>query len=83
MSFGGAMNEQNARILAVDDEPSITDFVSYNLQKEGYIVDIATDGDSAVKMASENPYDLVILDVRCQSGTKCSTITTFTCNDLI
>ncbi|MDO4851000.1 MAG: response regulator transcription factor [Actinomycetota bacterium] len=57
------MNEQNARILAVDDEPSITDFVSYNLQKEGYIVDIATDGDSAVKMASENPYDLVILDV--------------------
>lgn len=57
------MNEQNARILAVDDEPSITDFVSYNLRKEGYEVDIASDGDTAVKMAADKPYDLVILDV--------------------
>lgn len=57
------MNEQNARILAVDDEPSITDFVSYNLRKEGYEVDIAADGDTAIKLAADNPYDLVILDV--------------------
>ena len=57
------MNDQNARILAVDDEPSITDFVSYNLRKEGYDVDIASDGDTAVNMATEHHYDLVILDV--------------------
>lgn len=57
------MNENNARILVVDDEPSITEFVSYNLRKEGYEIDIADDGDSALELANRNPYDLVILDV--------------------
>jgi two-component system response regulator RegX3 len=58
-----AMNDQNTRILVVDDEPSITDFVSYNLKKEGYEIDTAADGNVAVQMASDNHYDLVILDV--------------------
>ena len=50
-------------ILVVDDEQSITDFVSFNLSKEGYEVDIANNGDDAVTMARANNYDLVILDV--------------------
>lgn len=50
-------------ILVVDDEQSITDFVSFNLAKEGYQVDVAADGDSAVEMALSNDYDLIILDV--------------------
>lgn len=57
------MNEQDARILVVDDEPSITEFVSYNLKKEGYSVDVAADGNAALELAQRNPYDLVILDV--------------------
>ena len=51
------------RILVVDDEESITDIVSFNLMKEGYKVDVAHTGDSAVKMAKANDYDLIILDV--------------------
>lgn len=42
------MNEQDARILVVDDEPSITEFISYNLKKEGYTVDVAADGNAAL-----------------------------------
>lgn len=57
------MNEQDARILVVDDEPSITEFISYNLKKEGYTVDVAADGNAALELAQKNPYDLVILDV--------------------
>lgn len=55
------INEQ--RILVVDDEESITDIVSFNLKKEGYKVDVAHSGDTAVKMTKEADYDLIILDV--------------------
>ena len=51
------------RILVVDDEQAITDFVSFNLSKEGYKVDVAHNGNEAVEMANANDYDLVILDV--------------------
>ncbi len=51
------------RILVVDDERSITDFVSFNLTKEGYKADVANDGDTAVEMARATNYDLIILDV--------------------
>ncbi|MDR0308405.1 MAG: response regulator transcription factor [Coriobacteriales bacterium] len=57
------MIDAPARILVVDDEVSITEFVSYNLRKEGYEVEIAADGTSAVSMAMANPYDLIVLDV--------------------
>jgi two-component system response regulator RegX3 len=57
------MNTAPARILVVDDEPSITEFVSYNLRKEGYEVQVATDGAQAVNLVNANTYDLVILDV--------------------
>ena len=51
------------RILVVDDEDAIVQFVSYNLKKEGYLVDVAYDGDEALDAAHEGEYDLVILDV--------------------
>ena len=51
------------KILVVDDEQSITDFVSFNLSKEGYKVDVAHDGNDAVAMATQTDYDLIILDV--------------------
>ena len=51
------------RILVVDDEQAITDFVSFNLSKENYKVDVAHNGNEAVDMANANDYDLVILDV--------------------
>jgi two-component system response regulator RegX3 len=57
------VTESPARILVVDDEPSITEFVSYNLRKEGYEVAIAADGDEALALAKSHPFDLVVLDV--------------------
>ncbi|MDR1083153.1 MAG: response regulator transcription factor [Coriobacteriales bacterium] len=57
------MSELPARILVVDDEPSITEVVSYNLRKEGYDVQVAADGAAAVNLVDTSPFDLVILDV--------------------
>jgi len=57
------MSESPARILVVDDEPSITEFVSYNLKKEGYEVAVAENGDIALELAAAHPFDLVVLDV--------------------
>jgi DNA-binding response OmpR family regulator len=52
-----------ARILLVDDELSIIDFVSYNLQKLGHSVEVARDGSEALSnLKSTNP-DLLILDI--------------------
>ncbi len=52
-----------ARILVVDDEDSILEFVSYNLKKEGYEVDTAHTGDEALEHAAATAFDLVILDI--------------------
>lgn len=57
------MDHATARILIVDDEPSITEFVSYAMQKEGYETDIASDGETALKMLEEKHYDLFVLDI--------------------
>ena len=57
------MSETTARILVVDDEASITEFVSYNLRKEGYDVAVAANGDDALALAEDSIFDLVVLDV--------------------
>ncbi len=57
------MSESSTRILVVDDEATITDFVGFALQKEGYAADIVTSGEEAVSMAAQNKYDLFILDI--------------------
>ena len=57
------MTDSEARILVVDDEPDILEFVGYNLQKEGYVVHQATNGNEAFQMAqSLNPH-LILLDI--------------------
>lgn len=57
------MDHATARILIVDDEPSITEFVSYAMQKEGYETDVASDGETALKLLEEKHYDLFVLDI--------------------
>lgn len=51
------------KILIVDDEPDITDFLSYNLRKEGYSVRSALDGETGMQIAKEFLPDLIILDL--------------------
>ncbi len=51
------------RILLVDDEPLILKGLKFSLNQDGYDTDTATDGDQALEMASNNDYDIVLLDV--------------------
>lgn len=51
------------RILVVDDEADIRDLLSYNLKKEGFDVVTAPDGSSALTIARQERFDLVVLDL--------------------
>ena len=51
------------KILIVDDEKDILEFLSYNLQKEGYEIFRANNGNSALKVAKKEIPELIILDV--------------------
>ncbi|MGF7138173.1 response regulator transcription factor [Roseimarinus sediminis] len=51
------------KILLVDDEIDILEFISYNLEKEGYKVYTAQNGKDAIKIAEKKEIDLIILDV--------------------
>lgn len=51
------------KILVVDDEEDIVDLIRYNLEKEGYSVATASDGNSALQIAGEFKPDLIILDI--------------------
>ena len=57
------MNNKNYRILLVDDEPDILEFVGYNLRKEGFQVFVASNGRDAIAMAEEVGPHLILLDV--------------------
>lgn len=50
------------KILLIDDEPDIIEFLKYNLEKEGYDVLTGNDGYQALELISREP-DLIILDV--------------------
>jgi len=50
-------------ILVVDDEADLVKLVSYNLKKEGFIVDSASDGENALTKIRKGKYDLLILDL--------------------
>lgn len=52
------------KILVVDDEPDILKSVKFILQKSGYEVLTAEDGEVGVKMAKQHSPDLILLDLR-------------------
>ena len=51
------------RVLLVEDDNRIANFVAKGLRENSYAVDIASDGDEATYMASINSYDIFILDI--------------------
>ena len=51
-----------AHILIVEDESALSTLLSYNLEKEGFAVTIAADGEQAMEILAEEPPDLVLLD---------------------
>jgi DNA-binding response OmpR family regulator len=51
------------RILVVDDEPAVTDLLTYNLRKAHYDIMIARNGVEALDLARESSLDLILLDL--------------------
>ena len=51
------------KILIVDDEPDIVEFISYNLKSKGYSISTARDGVEAIRKAKEVRPDLILMDV--------------------
>ncbi len=57
------MNNNSKKILVVDDEQMTTDLAKTFLEKHGFEVVIASDGEQALELAEEQAPDLILLDV--------------------
>lgn len=57
------MNNSDYRILLVDDEPDILEFLGYNLRREGFHVSTAKNGREAIAVATKTHPHLIVLDV--------------------
>lgn len=53
-----------SRILVVEDEEAIAQGLLFNLMRKGYSVELAEDGETALSMARDGNYDLIVLDVQ-------------------
>ena len=51
------------RVLVVEDDPFIADFVQTGLREAGYAVDHAADGEAAFALAVNEPYDAAVVDL--------------------
>ncbi|MDE6319685.1 MAG: response regulator, partial [Lachnospiraceae bacterium] len=51
------------RVLVVDDEKLIVKGIRFSLEQDGMEVDCAYDGEEALRLAQENAYDMILLDV--------------------
>ena len=51
------------RILVIEDEKKIADFIRRGLKEEGYATDVAYDGENGYFLAKTNDYDLILLDL--------------------
>jgi DNA-binding response OmpR family regulator len=51
------------RVLLVEDEPGISQFISQGLRETGYVVDVALDGEQGKNLIFSNEYDVIILDI--------------------
>lgn len=51
------------KILVVEDNPSISDFIEKGLKEQAYAVDIASDGKEGFYLATTNTYDVIVLDI--------------------
>jgi len=63
-----AVQEEEARILVVDDEENLRITTAAILEKDGYIVDVAASGDEAVSLLKNVDYDLILTDLHMEGG---------------
>jgi heavy metal response regulator len=57
------------RILLVEDEKNMANFIKRGLEEERYVVDVAPNGEEALFLAEINTYDLIILDIMLPDAT--------------
>ena len=57
------MSTKVKKILVVDDEQDLVELLAFNLQRKGYQVMVAYDGEGAISVAEEEVPDLILLDV--------------------
>jgi DNA-binding response OmpR family regulator len=60
---GGANGAERARILLVEDEPGIVDFVRRGFEADGFAVEAATDGVEGERLALAGSFDAIVLDL--------------------
>lgn len=58
------MGQDKSRIIVVDDEPGMREFLEIMLEKEGYTVETTADGRKAVEKIESKPFDLAIVDIQ-------------------
>src|SRR4051812_33213053 len=63
VALGTVRHAGTVRILVVEDERRLAELLKDGLAGEGFAVDLAHDGREALWLATENPYDVIVLDV--------------------
>ena len=56
------------RILIVEDEPSLRELIQCSLEKERYVVETASDFNSALRKVEDYDYDCILLDIMLPDG---------------
>ncbi len=51
------------RLLVVEDEKKVAGFIKKGLEEEGYVVDLASDGEKGLNLALDRPYQVLLLDI--------------------
>jgi two-component system OmpR family response regulator len=51
------------RVLLVEDEVSLAETIRRGLDAEGWVVEVATDGEQGLRLGSDHPYDVIVLDI--------------------
>lgn len=51
------------RVLLVEDEVSLAETIRRGLDAEGWVVEVATDGDGGLRLGSDRPFDVIVLDI--------------------
>ena len=67
----------STRILVVDDEPNIVNILRSNLEREGYKVIAAYDGEEAIRLAASKDPDLILLDCMLPVSTALTSVSEF------
>jgi DNA-binding response OmpR family regulator len=56
--------DEEVRVLFIEDDAAVAEMYRLKLELDGYTVTIAPDGEHGLKLAKENPPDIIFLDIR-------------------